>query len=359
MDFSPIVRDPSIYTNYVNIHLSIDKLDGTNYNTWASNIKLWLKSQGYVDHLTCPNVDENEISLWLKIDVQLCIMIKSTIDSSLKKKFHTCETCSEVWEQTKLLRLYEVCQDLITVVASKRLNGTMVEYVGKLHALLHDFNELLPPASTPSQELEQRSKFFMLLCLHGLPNDYSHVRDQILGSLAPNFTSTCSTLLHVSDKHTTTDIPPFVDDSSTLVSHHNDRTRPHKPTGRVCHKCDHCGKLGHKIDKCYILHGRPPRYVSSAQTSHVQPSTMDPTSFDTTGQLAIFNKFLKWYENRQNSNPTASVAHSGTSLSSLNHSNLIGPWVIDSNATYHITSNKSFFLFHVYLMLFTICYHGQ
>jgi len=44
--------NPSIYTNYVNGHLTINKLDGTNYATWVPNIKLWLKSQGYVDHLT-------------------------------------------------------------------------------------------------------------------------------------------------------------------------------------------------------------------------------------------------------------------------------------------------------------------
>ncbi|XP_068480796.1 uncharacterized protein [Phaseolus vulgaris] len=196
-----IMPDSSIYTNFVNVHLSINKLDGTNYDTWASDIKLWLKSQGYVDHLT---LAENEVFRWLKIDAQLCIVIKSTIHSSLKQIFRTYETCSEVWEQAKLLytndtqRLYGVCQNLLTIVAPKRLDGTMAEYLGKLHALLHDFNELLPPASTPSQELEQRSKFFMLLGLHGLPDDYSQVRDQILGSpIVPNFTFTCFTLLRV------------------------------------------------------------------------------------------------------------------------------------------------------------------
>jgi len=159
-------------------------LDGTNYDTWTSDIKLWLKSQGYyVDHLTGPIVAENEVSSWLKIDVQLCIIIKSTIYSSLKQIFHTYETCSKVWEQAKLLytndtqRLYGECQNLLTVVAAKRLDCTMVVYMGKLHALLHDFNELLPPTSTPSLELEQRSKFFMLLDLHGLPDYYSHVCD--------------------------------------------------------------------------------------------------------------------------------------------------------------------------------------
>jgi len=95
--------DPSIYTNYANIHLSIDKLDGTNYDTWASDIKLWLKSQGYDDHLTHHTVAENEVSHWLKIDAQLCIVMKSTIHSSLKQIFRTYETCSEVWEKAKLL----------------------------------------------------------------------------------------------------------------------------------------------------------------------------------------------------------------------------------------------------------------
>jgi len=83
--FATTMLDSSIYTNYVNVHLSIDKLDGTNYETWVSYIKLWLKSQDYVDHLTHPNVAENEVSGWLKIDAQLCIIIKSTIHSSLKK----------------------------------------------------------------------------------------------------------------------------------------------------------------------------------------------------------------------------------------------------------------------------------
>jgi len=98
-----IMHDLSIYINYVNVLLSIDKLDGTNYDTWASDIKLWLKSQGYVDHLTRPNVTENEICRRSKIDAQLCIVIKSTIHSSLKQIFHTYETCSEGWEQAKLL----------------------------------------------------------------------------------------------------------------------------------------------------------------------------------------------------------------------------------------------------------------
>jgi len=131
----------------------------------------------------------------------------------------------------------------------------------------------------------------MLLGLYGLPNDYSHVHDQILGSpIVPNFTSTCSTLVRVPGKHTA-DITSHVNDSSALVSQHNDHNHPHK-SGKGRHKCDHCGKLGHKIDKCYALHGYPPKSVAVAQTA------FDHTSIDTLGQLVIFNEFLKWCEDR-------------------------------------------------------------
>ncbi|KOM41612.1 hypothetical protein LR48_Vigan04g181000 [Vigna angularis] len=256
--------NPSIYTNYVNVHLSIDKLDDTNYATWASDIKHWLKSQGYVDILT-QNVTTatiDDTSCWMKIDAHLCIVIKSTIHSSLKQMFRSYETCSEVWAQAKLLytndtqRLYGVCQDLFIVIGPCS-PGPMAEYLGKVHALLHDFNELLPPASTPAKELEQRSKFFMLLALYELSDDFSHVRDHILGShVIPNFTSTCSALLRILSK-LVIETSPHTDDSLAMVVQRDDRSRSRKP-GKGRPKCDHCGKLGHKIDRCYALHGRPP-----------------------------------------------------------------------------------------------------
>jgi len=56
--------DLFIYTSYVNVQLSNDKLDRTNYGIWAFGIKLWLESHGYVDHFiqSVVNVVENEIS---------------------------------------------------------------------------------------------------------------------------------------------------------------------------------------------------------------------------------------------------------------------------------------------------------
>jgi len=104
----------------------------------------------------------------------------------------------------------------------------MTDYMGKTHALFHEFNELLPPSPDPATVIEQRSKFFMLDALHGLADKYSHIRDQILGyPIVPTLISTCYTLLRVPEQPNT-DTLASIDDSSALVSHRDDRTRPCK-----------------------------------------------------------------------------------------------------------------------------------
>jgi len=70
LSFATSASNPSIYTNYINVHLSIDKLDDTNYAIWASDVKLWLKSQGYVNQITQKVIATNfaKDTHWLKID---------------------------------------------------------------------------------------------------------------------------------------------------------------------------------------------------------------------------------------------------------------------------------------------------
>jgi len=183
----------------------------------------------------------------------------------------------------------------------------------------------------------------MIETLHGLANKYSHIRDQILGSpVVPTLTSTCSTLLRVPEQPNT-DTPASVYDFSALASHRDDRTLPHKQ-GKGRPKCEHCGKLGHKIDKCYTLHecehcgkpsnridrcyalhGRPPRSAAAVHTNLSPPtSTGDPPSSVSSDTPAIFNQFLKWYKDQQSSSSTAFVAHTSTSFIGLTRSSSLG-----------------------------------
>ena len=238
------------------------------------------------------------------------------------------------------------------IIIPKRLDGTMDEYLGKLHALFHDFNELLPLASTPTQELEQH-----VIGLTSLSDDYSHVCYQILGSpFVPNYTSNCSTLLCVSGKHIT-DIPLPINDYSALIFQRYDSSRPSK-SGKGRTSMTVATNLTTKLIDVmpYMVILLDLLRLSRMFLCNLLPWTL----LHLISQVNLqFNEFLKWYEDHQNSGSTAFVAHSSTPYVGLTHSNSFGPWVLDSDVTHHITSNNFFFFFFVYLRLFTNHYHGQ
>jgi len=112
----------------------------------------------------------------------------------------------------------------------------------------------------------------------------------------------------------------------------------------ILHECEHCGKPSHKIDKCYVLHGRPPHSIVVVQTNLSPPSSSrDPPSSVSSNTPTMFNKFLKWYKDPQSSSSTAFVSHIGTSFVGLTLSSSLDAWVFDSGATDHIIGNKSLF----------------
>lgn len=107
----------------------------------------------------------------------------------------------------------------MSVIALRKFDGPMSAYLGKVHAIFLDFNELLPSTDTLAQELEWRNTFVMLLTLYGMPLEYSRNRDQILGApTVPILSSTWSTLLQLPTKHTfDLTFAPITSDTSALV----------------------------------------------------------------------------------------------------------------------------------------------
>ncbi|XP_061343384.1 uncharacterized protein LOC133289469 [Gastrolobium bilobum] len=342
-------NDTPVFTNYVNVPLHVDKLDGSNYDSWAFDLRLWLDGQDYADHLIikAESISVDERPRWKKVDAQLCSIIKSTIHPSLKQIFRAHVTCESVWRQAKSLytndtqRLYGVCQNLVTVIAAQHFDVSMSAYLEKVQGLLHDFNELLPPATDPAKELEQRSTFFMLMALYGFPPKYSVNRDQILDSTTvPSLDSVRSMLLRIPPKSA---MEPAVSapssiDPSALVS--KGYTRGQKPSkGRLL--CTHCNKPGHTIDRCWDLHGRPPRSANFAQS--VAPALDSALIAGQQPPPSILTDSLQWYKEKRPPGTTVSGAHTGNSFADFSHSRSLGPWILDSGAFDHISGNKFLF----------------
>ena len=108
----------------------------------------------------------------------------------------------------------------MNLIVPKQLDGPMSTYLGQIHGALHNFNELLPHVDTLAKELVQRSTFFMLMALYGLPPEYSGIRDQILGSpTMPTLSTVWLLLLRIPAKQPIKPITvPTPVDTSALLS---------------------------------------------------------------------------------------------------------------------------------------------
>ncbi|RVW60104.1 Retrovirus-related Pol polyprotein from transposon RE2 [Vitis vinifera] len=123
----------------------------------------------------------------------------------------------------------------------------------------------------------QLDKFFMVLTLIGLRPDLEPIRDQILGSSSvPSLDDVFARLLRISSTQT---LPSdSASDSSVLVSQTTSRGGRSGTRGRGQRPhCTYCNKLGHTRDRCYQLHGRPPRTAHMAQSSD-SPLPQPPSS---------------------------------------------------------------------------------
>ena len=131
----------------------------------------------------------------------------------------------------------------------------------------------------------QLDKFFMVLTLIGLRPNLEPIRDQILGSSSvPSLDDVFARLLRISSTQTL----PFdsTSDSSVLVSQTSSRGGRSGTRGRGQRPhCTYCNKLGHTRDRCYQLHGRPPRTAHVAQSSD-SPLPQPPSSSASQASVA-------------------------------------------------------------------------
>ena len=301
--------------------------------------------QGYEDHLitpedVIPNVNKVQLK---KIDAQQCSVLWQSVDPKILLHLRTYKTCFKFWTQAKGLytndiqHLYKVASAIVNI---RLQDMDLSNYIGQITSLKEEFLTLMPLTSDVGAQQTQIDKFFMVLTLIGLRLDLETVRDQILGS--PSVSSlddVFARLLRISSTQTLSS--DSTSDSSVLVSQTNPRggRTGNRGRGKRFH-CTYCNKLGHTHDRCYQLHGWTPRIAHMAQSSDSQ-LPQPPSSSTSQGILPTNSEYDDYFHYQ--AAKSASVAQTDNASACLTHTSSLGPWILDSGASDHISSNKDLF----------------
>ncbi|RVW23858.1 hypothetical protein CK203_094435 [Vitis vinifera] len=329
--------------------ITSEKLIGSeNYLSWSASVELWFMGQGYEDHLVTQEADIPEVDRvqWRKIDAQLCSVLWQSVDPKILLHLRAYKTCFKFWNQTKGLytnaiqHLYKVASSIVNV---RQQDMDLSTYIGQIASLKEEFLTVMPLTTDVGDQRTQIDKFFMVLTLIGLRPNLKTVRDQILGSSSvPSLDDVFARLLRISSTQTlpsdnTSDSSVLVSQTSSRGGRSGNRGRGQRP------HCTYCNKLGHTRDRCYQLHGRPPLTAHVAQSS--DPQSPQPPSSSTSQGISLtdseYYDYLRYQATKSAS--VASVAQTGNASTCLTHTSSLGPWILDSGASDHISGSKDLF----------------
>ena len=191
----------------------------------------------------------------------------------------------------------------------------------------------------------------MIILLLNLKPDFENIREQILiGAVIQNFNEALARLLRHTSTTTQSMQSKSTPDTSVMVSQSHSRSdsrggRSSNRGGGQRPQCTYCHMLGRTRDRCYQLYGRPPRTAHLARSSNHSACSSSVLRSSSTPQAVIltpgeYEEYLRLTQATKSSS-IAYVAHTGNVSTCLTYSS--APWILDTGACDHISSNKDLF----------------
>jgi hypothetical protein len=321
--------------------MSIDiKLDGSNYREWAFSARTVVRAAGLASHLTeDPPIRDDEASKksWQKADDRVMGALVLGVDPSLRMSLEHHTTAKEIWkyfEQRYLQPSGALHFSLLQNLHSTQQNDMSIEeYYSAFTRITGQLGSMVPKSSpgcescAAKEEFEQRT--FMYHFVMKLRQEYENIRTQLLGRpTSPTLTDALASLIAEETRlrSIATTLTPSLHSSVLAFPQRPGPSR----TSSSREFCSHCKKLGHHKDGCFQLH---PELLAEFRARRAalldqqrRASARAPSQFVRPSTAAI-------------TEPPARSA----SVSALSQSAVVAsqPWVLDSGASFHVTSDSS------------------
>ena len=238
----------------------------------------WTFNNGCEDHLTTADtsIPEDKHTQWKKTDALLCNILWQSIDAKTLYNIGAYKTCYTLLNQVKKLYTNDI-KCLYRVISSidnlKQLSMDISSYGGRMSALKDELVSILPKSTNTETSLSKMDRVFMIILLLNLRPDFENIQEQILTrAVISDFDEALARLLHHTSTSTQSMRSEITPDTSVMVSQSLSRgdSRGGLDSNRgrgQCPQCTYCHRLGHTRDRCYQLHGRPPRTAHLAHSS--------------------------------------------------------------------------------------------
>ncbi|KAF3782042.1 hypothetical protein EJ110_NYTH35254 [Nymphaea thermarum] len=349
----------------------ISKMNGSNYEMWAMQVKRTLIAHDK-EHLILepePVQRVEKYTTWFKDNSLVMVWIVGTLSQEIANEVLHKESAKDMWDslaatysqarnETRIMQLHHDIHQM-------RQDGRPLHtYYSSLKSMFERLNSYFP-ACKCEQQKAYRDMLMVGVFLSGLDSVYESAKNQMLTSPSiPPIDEAYSRLSRILISAVT------VSDTTSAMLATRGRGGPFFARGRGGRGCGNapsrpvcqfCNRIGHTVDKCWQKHGRP---VFANQTvSTDSPEQPKPQHTASSSELRV-DDILSQLRNligdkaNQVPDPTTSTvttaASASASSSGMYSAYTVCPatdttdWLIDSGASTHLCGDKAQFTSYIH-----------
>lgn len=306
-----------------NTTTKIEKLNHNNYHSWKQKIELLLALKDLDQHISSPRPkDESEALAWDKNDRKTRAIIGLTLSDQILENVRHVNTSTEMWMEIQ--NVFEQ-HTLRNKLAARRRFFTVTKSEGE--TILEFCNRIRQLASTlKSMNVTVQDCDMAMALLCGLPEQF----DPLISALdAIGSEENELEFDHVKSRVLQEELRIGIriaqatskSETNALVSNHENNCVNCNIGNSSRPKCNHCGILGHVIEKCWKKYPHLNPHKNKKKTEHHSALMANHgDQKDIEDVICLIGKHVK-----------------------NQHTNIKNPWYIDSGCSNHMTFDRSLF----------------